>query len=654
VGADDGLLVRDINNNGIIDNGRELFGDSTLLKSGRVALNGFEALADLDSNKDGVISATDTGFDQLRVWQDANGDAVSQADELHDLYSLGIKEIRLAAEAVNVSDGKGNIIVSSSTILREDGTESAIADYNLQRNQTYTKSTTATAVAAEITALPDLDGFGTVANLQQAMRNNAALQALVEQFVAATESTTRDSLMEQLLFSWAGTDSVVPTSRGLFIDARKLGVVEAFMGKSFTGLNGANPNDQAALVLNGIYQRIFETDYAALMRQTHLKELYNQVSWGWNDTTHQLAADLTQVAATITDLMATDSSAGKDVLAAFARTWRTDNSTDTLAYLNFREQFISVDSKLGWVIDSGGLAPQTSNTGTNGAEAIDLRATSLNYVSSGNGADVIYAGNRNSYLYNNDGDAILVGGAGNDYLSGGAGDDILDGGSGNDELQGSSGNDIYIFRRGAGKDYIYEYGAGDAGDVIYVGDFITTGELTARRSNNDLVLTITDSGDQMQVANWFSNEGSRIEQIKFADGTTWGVDDLKRKVLEATPYDDYITGNETNDVIVGLAGNDSLYGNDGDDILDGGSGNDTLTGDSGSDTYVWGCGSGSDSVVEQAATAGETNCIQLTEGVTAENLQLMVSGADLYLAIKDTDDQLQIKGWFASKPAGLD
>jgi len=654
VGPDDGLLVRDINTNGIIDNGRELFGDSTLLKSGRVALNGFEALADLDSNKDGVISAADTGFDQLRVWRDLNGDAVSQADELHDLYSLDIKEIRLAAEAVNASDGKGNTIISSSTILREDGTESAIADYNLQRNQTYTTSTTTTTVSSETAALPDLDGSGTVVNLQQAMGNNAALQTLVEQFVAATDITTRNSLMEQLLFNWADTDNVVPTSRGQFIDARKLAVVEAFMGKSFTGLNGANPNDQAALILKGIYQRIYETDYAALMRQTHLQEIYNQVTWGWNDSTHQLTADLTQVAATITDLMATDSSAGTELLAEFARTWRTDNSTDTLSYLNFREQFISLDSNLGWVIDSGGLTLETSNTGTNETEAIDLRATSFNYVSSGNGADVVYAGNNKSTLYNNDGDAILVGGAGNDYLSGGAGNDIMDGGAGDDILHGGTGNDTYIFRRGTGTDYVYEYNSGDAGDVIYVGDFITADNITARRSKRDLVLTIIDSGDQMLVTNWFSNESSRIEQIKFADGTVWGVDEIKQKVLEATPYDDYIAGYETDDVLTGVAGNDSLYGDDGNDTLDGGSGNDLLDGGTGNDTYIWGRGSGSDVVVEQATTAGETNRIQLTEGVDENDLRLMINGEDLLLAIKDSDDLLQIKGWFASVPAQLD
>jgi len=54
VGAGEAIVVRDLNGNGTIDSGRELFGDNTLLtrgpKAGQRAANGFEALADLDSN----------------------------------------------------------------------------------------------------------------------------------------------------------------------------------------------------------------------------------------------------------------------------------------------------------------------------------------------------------------------------------------------------------------------------------------------------------------------------------------------------------------------------------------------------------------------------------------------------------------------------
>ncbi|MBK7656732.1 MAG: hypothetical protein IPJ18_18580 [Betaproteobacteria bacterium] len=87
--ADDGLVVLDRNGNAVIDSGAELFGDSTILanglRAGKLASNGFEALGDLDFNQDGAINSTDAAYTQLRIWQDANQDGVSQASELQTL-----------------------------------------------------------------------------------------------------------------------------------------------------------------------------------------------------------------------------------------------------------------------------------------------------------------------------------------------------------------------------------------------------------------------------------------------------------------------------------------------------------------------------------------------------------------------------------------
>jgi hypothetical protein len=71
----DGFLALDLNGNGIIDNGSELFGNNTILPDGSKASNGFEALKQYDSNGDGVINHVDDIWSKLRVWQDQTADA---------------------------------------------------------------------------------------------------------------------------------------------------------------------------------------------------------------------------------------------------------------------------------------------------------------------------------------------------------------------------------------------------------------------------------------------------------------------------------------------------------------------------------------------------------------------------------------------------
>ena len=107
IAPDDGLVVMDRDGNGTIDNGRELFGDATVLKDGSIASTGFEALAEQDTNKDGVIDASDENFSNMKVWRDLNQDGISQSEELRSLEETGIKKIHLDYLTVNTEDEQG-------------------------------------------------------------------------------------------------------------------------------------------------------------------------------------------------------------------------------------------------------------------------------------------------------------------------------------------------------------------------------------------------------------------------------------------------------------------------------------------------------------------------------------------------------------------
>lgn len=62
IGTEDGFLAFDRNGNGKIDNGGELFGDQVILSDGSKSTSGFDALADIDENSDGIIDSNDSIF----------------------------------------------------------------------------------------------------------------------------------------------------------------------------------------------------------------------------------------------------------------------------------------------------------------------------------------------------------------------------------------------------------------------------------------------------------------------------------------------------------------------------------------------------------------------------------------------------------------
>ncbi|MFH2046816.1 MAG: hypothetical protein ABIK92_16925, partial [Pseudomonadota bacterium] len=445
---DDGLLVRDINGNGTIDNGKELFGDQTILKNGQKATNGFAALADLDSNADGKIDANDATFSQLRVWQDVNGDGLSASDELHTLEELGIQSINLNSTPTGEIDPEGNTQTRIGSFVKTDSTAGEIGNYNLQRDTTYTIAEEWLDVPEDIAALPDLQGSGTVYDLQQAIVRDASgqLKALVEQFIEESDVNVRKNILDQIIFKWAGTEGIAANSRGTNIDARKLATLEQFFGQAFVGTNGANPTSAAAIPLNESYRGLSEMFYAQLMFQTHLKDLYSEINYTWDDTTQTVKAEMSAVITDIQTALASDPEQGKTLLSEFARTLRGIGAQDMVDYLSFRETFIMQDESLGWVIDSGGLplydekgeGQRTWSPHIEGTDNADAVKGSLiegdGYINGLAGSDVIYGTSRNENLINEIGDSVLVAGAGKDRIRAGDGDDILDGGEGNDEL----------------------------------------------------------------------------------------------------------------------------------------------------------------------------------------------------------------------------
>lgn len=309
--------------------------------------------------------------------------------------------------------------------------------------------------------------------------------------------------------------------------------------------------------------------------------------------------------------------------------------------------------------------------------------------------DIIHGLDGNDQIYGNAGDDQLFGDNGIDNLSGGTGNDTLDGGAGSDSLVGDSGSDTYLFRRGGGRDTVYEgaKAAGDIDTIIFANDIKPSDIVVLRDYNragnpNDLLLYI-DLGhgsfnDAITVQGYFNTQDNtgKVDQIKFADGTVWNVAAVRAIVdavtesndtLQGYSWDDNLNGLGGNDAIFGYAGNDTLSGgagndsldggtgnnllqggsgNDflqggaGNDTLDGGSGKDSLQGNGGNDTYVFARGYGSDSIYEPNPAGPNFDTLQLGADVLPSDIALFRQADSLVVSIKGTQDQAWISQFF--------
>ena len=644
VGKDDGLLVRDINGNGQIDNGTELFGNNSVLSNGQKAANGFEALKDLDSNNDGVFNNQDTAWNEVKVWKDSNQNGIVDEGELLTMEQANISGINLDYQTGSNEDLSGNAHKQTSTITKTDGTTSTITDVWFDTDHANSIDTTHITIPDNIKALPDVAGFGNVHSLQIAMAldESGALKALIEQYAATTDKAERETILDNIIYHWAGVQDEDPRGRDpahtygkVIDDCRKLEALEEFMGRDYAGTwcwgeRDPNPHGRAAPFILQAYDILKEYVNNSLLAQTHYKSMLESIPLTYNSETGKWEADTTALTAAWETAYAADQEGTQAMMKEFARVLNCFGTNGQLVAETIRNSAGSSGSSFENALLMFGV---WENSGTENNDA----------------------------LYGTDGNDLLEGKAGNDNLFGNGGDDLLIGGAGNDYLIGGNGDDIYHFDPGFGDDALdnLQDESVPNSDIIRFGEGILPDKVSLGRQGFDLIINVsyapdedgsTRPNDSLRVYSYFDKQGTTsatVSTITFADGTSWDYDyvsthwnsvpDINGGVTrEGNNEDNSLSGTEANDILIGNGGNDTINGYGGNDRLFGGAGNDNLSGGDGDDTYLYNLGDGLDTIMD----SGNRDKISFGEGISFEDLSFsLVKHNYLKITVKGDENQ---------------
>ena len=661
VGKDDGLLVRDINGNGQIDNGTELFGNNSVLSNGQKAANGFEALKDLDSNKDSVFNSLDATWNEIKIWKDTNQNGFVENGELLSMEEANIKEINLNYQNENIKDTNENIIGQTGNFIKNDNSIGNISDIWFVTDASNTADRTNVIIPDDIKELPDLIGSGNVHNLHEAMAldESGTLKALVEQFSEETNIENRKAILLNIIYHWSGVQNMDPNGRDptqvygkVIDDTRKLEALEEFMGKEYLGTwcwgeRDPNPHGKAAPYILRAFDILFNDIYNELLSQTHYKTLLENITMTWLSDDQCWQVDVSEVISKFQQLYAENHENGIASLREFEAIIKSINIPSiTTIYEAFRSYGSLTGNDLDIMFAKFGYTYGTDLnddlTGTAGVDEINGFA----------GADTIYGGTGND---------ILNGDDGNDNIFGEDGNDIITGGEGNDYLIGGNGADTYIFNPSFGNDAIDnsdDNASASEPDIIQFGEGILASNTTLGRQGYDLIITVsydpdengtTRPNDSIRVYSYFDQQGTSsatIDAITFADGTSWdyeyvinhwnsvpGVDG--GETLEGNNENNTINGTNYNDILIGNGGNDTINAGNGNDRLLGGTGNDSLNGGSGDDTYLWNWGDGMDTISD----TGNHDKISFGDGITYSDLKFRQEGGNLRITVKNNENQ---------------
>ncbi|AJE21032.1 Rhizobiocin/RTX toxin and hemolysin-type calcium binding protein [Azotobacter chroococcum NCIMB 8003] len=591
--GDDGFLVRDLDGNGSIDNGGELFGVDTVKRDGSKAKDGFDALRDLDSNVDGVFDARDEHFSSVRVWQDLNQDGVSQANELKSLLESNIASINLTAQSSRQTSND-NIISAVGSYVRLDGTEGEVnanqslaANLDLASNPFYREYTDRIELSEEVAALPDMKGSGAVRDLQEAAMLDAGLRNVLAEYSQATTREQQLALIDKLLAEWASSSDFRTFDQRVSDLNTELGYLDVEFefvyswdkpasGLSFSsGGSGPGSGRIGGISLGGSEESgptAEQLEKKALLERIKALEIFNAQNFfnfgkretlnenGESDVSIQLSSGATS----------RNSGGGIQGIAFGSHTIYLTEEDLTVNSGQSRFLNSSYEALHQSVYD--GLLLQTRLKPY-------MDAVSLTFNENGIGFDFSQVDSLFQTRYDSaPAEAIC---------------DLLD-------LQRVRGVDLAALGwEGLG-----------------------------------------------QLNQWLNEAlGGPNEAAVLAALADFGYSGIRLQGEEGNG-NDVVISDANGGVLQGLAGNDLVLGGAGNDTLSGGTGSDTLYGGKGSDVYRFNLRDGHDVIIESLGEA-DSNVIEFGPGIRAGDINISLDGNNLLLSHINGRDSLTVANWLA-------
>lgn len=542
IGQGNGLLAYDPDNTGKIDRFDQI-SFTNYLPGAKTDLEGLTAF---DENHDGKLNAADSVWSKLKVWEDANGDGISDPGELHTLDEVGIASIGLVSDH-RLQLLSGNTVFGTTQFTRKDGTT------------------------------------GLVGDVQFAFANGASPRHQI-----GTEGD--DVLMggdgDDWLEGIGGNDVLIgDTGNDLLDGGSGQDAMIGGVGDDIYYLD--NPGDQVLELPDEGYDTVYASVSYALPDNVEALVLTGSADLHGTGNNE----DNTLIANDGSDTL--DGGAGNDTLVSGKGVNVLIGGLDNDTFL--------VNNAADRVVENPGEGTDTLVAAMNYVLPVNVENLTLTGSATqgtGNDEDNVITGNN---LGNH-----LFGGAGDDLILAGNGNDILDGSTGADTMMGNKGDDVYgvensgdvvIERPNEGTDTVVaslDYALPDNVENLTL---IGTANLKGAGNDKDNALIGNDGNNVLDGGKgadtliggkgddtYLVDHSGDVVVEKPGEGTDTVYASISY-ILKDHVENLILTGSD-NLVGTGNDGDNVLVGNDGNNLLDGGKGADTMIGGQGGDTYL--------------------------------------------------------------------